>query len=205
MRVPSQALANPTPSGLSSTASSAAGLAPARSRGGFRRLASGFFTGLLVLLVVGVLALGVGPQFLPYRTYTVLSGSMEPTIHVGAVVVAVPADGSTLRVGDIITVNRPGHAGEHVTHRIYRVEDGPKGLLFITKGDANGAPDAWVVSEKDSGSKYLFSVPWAGYALNLMQTPTGRLLFVLAPALLLALVFLTDLWRPRSTEAPAGR
>jgi len=38
---------------------------------------------LLVIAVAGVMLVNVGPLFLPYKVFTVLSGSMAPTIPVG--------------------------------------------------------------------------------------------------------------------------
>src|SRR5438128_1455960 len=62
------------------------------------------------------------------RTFTVLTGSMEPTIHVGSSILTMPTP--QYKVGDIITFKRGALT---VTHRIFGIKNGQ----FITKGDAN--------------------------------------------------------------------
>jgi signal peptidase I len=160
-------------------------------------LANQVVTVVLVLAVAAMLVVNVGPLFLPYRVYTVLSGSREPTIPVGSEVVLRQADASQIEVGDIITFTRPGHADQLVTHRVVSItRDRQTGApAFITKGDANVVSDAWQIPAQGTGLKYLFHVPFLGYAFAMLQSPIGRICFILAPALLLAAVVLNDLWK----------
>jgi signal peptidase len=154
-----------------------------------------------VLAVVAILALTLGPRFLPYQTYVVLSGSMEPTIPTGAVIVLDPVVADGLSIGDVITFQRPDRPSELVTHRIVDVEQGPTGRSFVTKGDANTAPDGWRIPATGSGWRYRFAIPYAGYGLRTVQSVEGRLLLVVVPALALAGYFLVELWRPRPATA----
>ncbi len=160
------------------------------------KLATKLFTTTGVILAIGVLALTVGPRFLPYQTYTVLSGSMEPTLPVGSVIVAVPARGEELNTGDVITVANPQHAGVLVTHRIIGIENSPQGRTFTTKGDANSVPDSWVVPGTGSGWRYAFSIPYLGYALSALQSDLGRLFLLVIPTMLLGGLLLIEIWRP---------
>lgn len=158
--------------------------------------------GLLALLVAGLLALTVGPLLFPYKALTVLSGSMEPTIPVGAVVIDTQVNAADVRRGDIITFARPDRPNEYVTHRVYAVEAGPGGRKeWVTKGDANPVPDAWRIPAAGTGYKYTFSIPRIGYALAWMQSPLGRVLFLVVPAVLLGLLTLYELWWPRRNAA----
>lgn len=157
---------------------------------------------VLALVVLALLSVTVGPLVLPYKALTVLSGSMEPTIHVGAVIIDTPINASDVKVGDIITFQRPDHPNELVTHRVVQIETGPSGQKqWITKGDANNATDAWRIPAVGSGYKYSFSIPYAGWALAWMQTPIGRLLFLVVPAALLGLLTLYELWWPRRAQS----
>jgi signal peptidase len=156
------------------------------------------------VLAVGVLALTVGPRFLPYQAYTVLSGSMEPTLPIGSVIIAVPAQADELRTGDVVTIVNPQQHGMLVTHRIVGIKDGPQGRTFTTKGDANSAPDSWVVTAKGSGWRYAFSVPYIGYALSVLQSELGRLLLLVIPTLLLGGVMLVEIWRPAKASDQAA-
>ncbi|HEX9989312.1 MAG TPA: signal peptidase I [Chloroflexia bacterium] len=149
-----------------------------------------------VALAIGVLALTVGPRFLPYQTYTVLSGSMEPTLPVGSVIVAVPAQGNELNKGDIITVAIPQRQDMLVTHRIVAVETGPQGRVFKTKGDANQEADSWLVPASGGGWRYAFAIPYLGYVLSALQSGLGRMLLLVVPTLLLGGLLLVEIWRP---------
>ena len=165
-----------------------------------------FVTTAGVALAAGVLALTMGPRFLPYQTYTVLSGSMEPTLPVGSVIIAVPARGEELNTGDIITVANPQHAGVLVTHRIIAIGNGPEGRTFQTKGDANNVADSWVVPGTGNGWRYAFSIPYLGYALSTLQSDIGRMLLLVIPTVLLAGLLLVEIWLPARTpeKAPDG-
>src|SRR5437868_1632207 len=104
---------------------------------------AGEVLGLLVLavIVLFLLSLTVGPLLLPYKALTVYSGSMEPTIHTGSVVIDTPIASSDVKVGDVITFVRPDNQSELVTHRVIRIESGPSGTIWVTKGDANSVED----------------------------------------------------------------
>src|SRR5690349_6684253 len=92
---------------------------------------------LFTLVVLAMAAVIVGLTILPtvmrYQAYVVLSGSMEPNIHTGSVVVSTAVDPSTLKVGDVITFIRPGDS-ESVTHRIIQIKGSTQGKSFVTKG-----------------------------------------------------------------------
>jgi signal peptidase len=148
------------------------------------------------VLATVVLALTVGPRFLPYQTYTVLSGSMEPTLPIGSVIVTVPAQAEELKVGDVITIANPQHAGTLVTHRIFSVESSAQGRGFKTKGDANQAPDSWIVPANGGGWRYAFAIPYLGYILSALQSGLGRLVLLILPTLLLGGLLLVEIWRP---------
>lgn len=162
------------------------------------------FIGTGALLAIGVLALTVGPRFLPYQAYTVLSGSMEPSLPVGSVIIATPALADELRTGDVITVANPQQHGMLVTHRIIGIDETPQGRAFTTKGDANQTPDSWVVPAKGSGWRYVFSIPYLGYALSALQSELGRLFLLVVPTLLLGSLLLVEIWRPARASDKAS-
>jgi signal peptidase len=156
----------------------------------------------LLLAVVGavvllLLAITVGPRFLPYEALVVQSGSMSPTIPTGSVVFYRPVEAANVKVGDVIVFDRPGAAGERVTHRVYEIASGPTGRYFITKGDANGVPDDWRVPAVGKGWKAVWHIPVAGYVLAYLQSTIARLLLLLVPAALLALITAGEIWRDR--------
>src|SRR5207253_10765508 len=103
--------------------------------------------------VIAVVA--IAPRFLPVQTFFVRSGSMRPTIAVGAQAFYTPVDSRDLQRGDIIIFRRPGGTGELVTHRIFAVEHTGSGTQFVTKGDANALPDPWRVPATGHGWRYV--------------------------------------------------
>src|SRR5581483_5593278 len=86
------------------------------------------------LAVVSLFGLPLASQAIGLKTYTVMSGSMEPAIHTGSVLVAQPVAPETLHVGDVIVYNLP-NSHESVTHRIIEVKPGDNGKpAFVTRG-----------------------------------------------------------------------
>ena len=100
------------------------------------------------------------PMVAGYRPVVVLSGSMEPTYHVGSVIYYKQADFADINVGDAITFR----AGENsmVTHRVSQKSE--LSGTFTTKGDANLTEDpAPVPYENVIGKVLKFSIPMAGF------------------------------------------
>jgi signal peptidase len=177
---------------------------PHRSLAPRLRIAQHAVTASLTLAVTAAALLMsllvLGPHLLPYRIYAVESGSMRPTLPVGSTVVLRPVAASRIAVGDIITFRRPGTNSTLVTHRVVAVEHGRGDTFFVTKGDANGARDAWRVPAAGTGWRYSFSIPYLGYPVAALKQPVVRFGFVAALALALAAVALVRVWRAPSTR-----
>jgi signal peptidase len=168
----------------------------ARKRSPVRR-AAGFLLSIAAGLAVGLLiATGVSLAT-GYRTFSVLSGSMEPTIHTGDAVVDEPIAPLDARVGDVVTFKDPSRGGELVTHRLRSVR--PKGgtVAMVTKGDANTAVERWTVPVNGSIGRVAYRVPDAGRVIATIRGRFGRLLLIALPALLLGIYELSRIWRPR--------
>lgn len=168
-----------------------------------RRLSSmlsGALSGALTVTVVAVLVL---PWASGGRSFTVMSGSMEPTIATGDVVVDRGISARDARVGDIVTFPDPGGGDRLLTHRIRSIAPGPGGALQITtQGDANNAPERWTMPAGGHLGRVVLRVPDAGRALAYTRTPTGRIVLFSLPLLMLLIWALWKIWRPRgATEA----
>ena len=157
-----------------------------------------FFNVLSTLIVILALLLAValvGVRFMGYKVYTVLSGSMEPTLHVGSLIYVKQVDYKELAAGDIITFMLDENT--NVTHRIVEVvkdEADPYVLRFRTKGDANEDADGSLVHYKNVIGKPVFTIPQMGYFVNYIQHPPGRYVAISAGSVLLLLVFVPDLF-----------
>lgn len=120
----------------------------------FGKLVSG-----ITMLALLLASLFVVPRLFGVEPYIVISGSMEPAVHTGAVAFVNTRD-RECQVGDIITYRLNGGDGAPVvTHRVVGVENGS----YITRGDANEVPDLAPVEPSQVLGTFLFQIPWIGY------------------------------------------
>lgn len=136
-----------------------------------------------LMIVAGFTALSVLEIPGSYKVYVVQSGSMEPSIAAGSVVVTKPAVGYT--EGDVITFSSSDDRKTTITHRIVDVRDESGVDVFVTKGDANDSPDAGLVYREDILGKLVFSIPFLGYPVNYAKTQQGFILLIVVPATLI--------------------
>ena len=150
-------------------------------------------TSVLVALVVIVALLLVGARLIGLQVFTVLSGSMEPTYHVGSLIYVKDVDPFELESGDVITFMLDENTV--ATHRIVEVvpdEEDDSVVRFRTKGDANESVDGSLVHYKNVIGSPVFTIPYLGYAVSYIQNPPGTYVAISAGAILLLLVFLPD-------------
>ena len=171
-------------------------VAPAYARASSRtRVAVRILVSIAAGLAVGLLlAIGVS-MAMGYRTFSVMSGSMEPTIHTGDVVVDEPISPLEARVGDIVTFKDPSRGGELVTHRLRSIRPNGGTVAMITKGDANTAVERWTVPVNGSVGRVAYRLPSAGRVIAAIRGRFGRLLLIALPALLLGVYELNRIWR----------
>ena len=149
---------------------------------------------LLAIALVGVRLIGLNP-------YVVLSGSMEPTYHVGSLIYVKEVNYKELEAGDAITFML--NENTVATHRIMEVlvdEEDPETIRYITKGDANDAPDGSSVHYKNVIGMPVFTIPYLGYLSNYIQSPPGLYVAIAVGAILILLVFLPDLFENDEKE-----
>ncbi len=91
----------------------------------------------------------------------VLSGSMEPVLHVGGLVVIKPLNASDVTIGDVISFKLPG-IKTPICHRIIGVELKDGQIYFQTKGDANNTPDIDLVPTASVNGKAIYHIPYVG-------------------------------------------
>lgn len=147
----------------------------------------------LAALVAVVLLVGLAAYLAPAvggRALAIRSGSMVPSIAVGALAVAVPQDPATLQVGDIVTVKLAG--GTILTHRIDSVVQQDDRRMFRLRGDANPAPDPALVTQDQLRGRVVVTVPLLGFLLALMSMPIGVLSLLSIGATLLAAAWLVE-------------
>ena len=93
----------------------------------------------VLAMVAGLLVWSVLPLAVGWTPRAIMSGSMEPRIHVGDVVVGRPVDPAELVKDQVVTVTDPDHPVKTRTHRLLRRD--AEGRLIL-KGDANPQADS---------------------------------------------------------------
>lgn len=158
-------------------------------------------TTVLVVLVVILALLLAGVRLVGLQVFSVLSGSMEPTYHVGSLIYVKSVDPAQLQPGDVITFLLD--ESTVATHRIVEVipdESDSEVLRFRTKGDANEAVDGGLVHCKNVIGTPVFTIPGLGYVANFIQNPPGTYIAISAGSLLLLLMFLPEVLAPQKKK-----
>lgn len=118
-----------------------------------------------------------------YSVLEVVSGSMEPAIHIGDMII-INTKESSYSENDIVTfldVN-----GSFVTHRIVTINEEE----MVTKGDFNNTEDEPTKIDKIVG-KYVTKIPGAGKLLSSLKNPF-TLVMILIIGLLVCYLISTD-------------
>ncbi len=127
---------------------------------------------------------------------TVMSGSMEPTIKTGDMVLLKKLDGAP-RIGDIVAVTVPAEVRSRfgyppvVIHRIIAIDsDG----IVTTKGDAFKKKDPFSVPSSALSTKVVATVPAAGRVFAFLSSTLG-LMWLAGGAIMLIGMPLLDRYR----------
>jgi len=137
-----------------------------------------------VAIALGALLLLVQtPVISGFEVKIVQSGSMEPAIATGALVLVQAQD--RYEVEEVITFTTGGEGDIPTTHRIIedRLQAGE--LVYVTKGDANNDADPEPVAPGDIIGRVILAIPFLGYLLDFARQPLGFFLLIGIPALLI--------------------
>lgn len=155
-------------------------------------------------IVVAVIAVAlVGLRLAGFRTFTVMSGSMEPGYPVGSLIYVKPVNYQDLKVGDVISYVASDDKTV-VTHRIVDIEvDKADSSVrrFKTQGDANAAADSKSVHYKNVLGTPIVMIPLIGYIAHNIQQPPGIYIALVVGTLLLAWTFLPGTLEERRKTA----
>ncbi|MEZ4358335.1 MAG: signal peptidase I [Eubacteriales bacterium] len=147
-------------------------------------------TAILVLVIMLMALLLIGIRFVGLTPYTVLSGSMEPTYHVGSLIYVKESTPDEIEVGDPITFV----LNENLvvaTHRVVEIDT--ENEQFYTKGDANKSADGSPVNFKNLIGKPVFTIPYMGYVAEFLSTQAGKIIGLTILGVLILLVFIAEI------------
>ena len=122
-----------------------------------------------------------------YKSFVVITGSMEPQIPVGSIVYTQKTN--SYAKGDIISFTNT--KDQTVTHRVTAISKKDNVTSYKTKGDANNTSDSELIQSGNVLGKVIFQVPYVGRFIGFIKTPLGFSLVIILPVLLF---ILGELW-----------
>lgn len=133
-----------------------------------------------------------------YSMFRVVTGSMEPAIPVGSLLISQDMDIDQIQVGDVVNYRsrEPGMFGIIITHRVIAIHRNAEGQIYLeTKGDANQYPDGHLVDENYLIGKTVFFTkqnnPFARI-LNFLTSSNGFLTCIVLPCLVIGVFTMRD-------------
>lgn len=143
---------------------------------------------MLLTAVLGGAFWAAAPMALGWEPTTVMTGSMEPRLHPGDVVVSRPMPKPMLHPGQVLLAEDPDHRNHLRLHRYLRSRKG----MFVTKGDGNEAADSTPLAPSAVHGIGFIRVPFVGLPVLWLRTGAWPLVGI-AGALLLSAGLLVKL------------
>lgn len=139
-----------------------------------RKLKTAAAIGLgLAVLAAAPLAAYLFPSLLGAdEALIVLTGSMEPTLSPGDIVLVEPVTIDQVEVGDIVNFHPHASDGRTFTHRVVEKTvdtDGTRGTVLTTQGDANEDPDPMAVNAAMLQGRVSHVIPFYGKVVAQLQ------------------------------------
>ncbi len=136
----------------------------------------------LVIIAKSIIEPNRIPSVFGIKMLTVVTGSMEPTINIGDVVIIKEIDNYT--VGDIISYKENNSV---ITHRIVQIEKDENDInIYTTKGDNNNVEDDIKLKEELIEGKVIKIIPKVG---NIIMFLSKNLIWILILIILCAFIF----------------
>ena len=158
--------------------------------------------GWAALAAAALLAAAIAlPLAFGYRPHTVLTGSMEPVIAAGDVVMNRQVSPTSVEVGDVVTFRDPEDQSRQITHRVRDIRRAGSHIWFVTQGDANNTTERWRIGADGELGRVAYTVPWVGHVAVLARTPLGLVALLLVPLFMLGFDEVRRIWRPEEEGA----
>lgn len=136
----------------------------------------------LSLIIMSYIKPDETPNFFGIKTYAVISGSMQPELKIGDVIVVKHVSNNELNVGDIISFRKDDSI---ITHRIS--EKSING--YTTKGDFNNVEDSGKVKYEDIEGKVIFKIPYIGKIVFAIKNK----IFIIITVIMVFLIYMHNL------------
>jgi signal peptidase len=127
---------------------------------------------------------GKTPSVFGYKTMSVITGSMEPKIKPGdLVIVSNIKDLSSIKVGNIVTYKNKENI--LITHRVEEINNKEGMITYTMKGDANPVADVEAVAMSQLEGVYKAKIPYLGYVGMFVKTGIGMVSLIIIPMILI--------------------
>jgi signal peptidase len=154
----------------------------------------------LLIAAVAAAAVLIGAIVLPalvgFRARVVVTGSMQPHIRVGDVVIGHSVPTTSVHVGDIVIFRDPEGSGRELTHRVIAVRSTARTVAITTKGDANTTVERFGIASTGRIALVSYRVPQVGNLFGRLHGRSARIALVTVPAIALLVIELVRIWRP---------
>ena len=117
------------------------------------------FRSMAAIVIFSLGGFGVKPV-------VVVTGSMQPVINEGDLVLIADCNIEQIKVGDIIQYQMRDYT---IIHRVVRVKNKGNKINLITKGDNNNNEDKYPVTTNNLIGCYKFKIPYLGYPTYLIK------------------------------------
>ena len=121
------------------------------------------------------------PDFFGYKTFSIVTGSMEPTIKINDIIIVKKEEKKNIRKNDIITFKIEN---EIITHRVIDIAYDNGTLIYTTKGDKNNVTDIERVQFEQIEGKYVTKITKIGKIFTILKNK-----YIFSLILILLIIF----------------
>lgn len=156
---------------------------------------------IILVAVLSILTALLLPRIFGYEMYAVLSGSMEPTYHVGSVIYVKKMPAKEIELGDPIAFRKDSNT--IATHRVIDIDT--EGKQFRTKGDANEVEDINPVLFEKVIGKGTISIPLLGFITVGIQTKKGIIIAAGVLVFMVIINIIPEILKPEKSKESESR
>lgn len=116
------------------------------------------------------------PDFFGYKSFVIVSGSMEPTIMKEDAILVKEVKQEDIKVNDIISFRQ---GDTNVTHRVVEIEEENGTKKYTTKGDNNHIEDKEKITYEQIEGKYQFKINQFGIMIEILKSKMTLMILIL--------------------------
>lgn len=126
-----------------------------------------------------------------YSVCYVVTGSMQPTLNVGDVILIKGVENQgDIDVGDIVTYKstQGAFAGSYITHRVVQIVINNGEYQYIMRGDDNPANDTEYINLEKVTGVYIKNIVFIQFLFGVLSNPIIFILIVVVPLLIILMM-----------------